>query len=340
MRKKNKNVDDEDNEDVSDDEGFLTQNNDYYLRNFGESLARICSEFLCWTNVTNGIFGNTQIEKKTSGRVESSIGIVKGKVSPNGKPIRLDGFFVRHSRQLEAEVLMGRSDMSNFIKSVAGLKKVTKVKSKEIVQNCFPYDNCYRLTDRWKKKINEDDIERDEFDDQVDLHSELKDHGPASCHVGPPDDHPYTSTKAKSYGRERDSFAVFEDEIVLSSSSKMHKSGVCVPDMIDALQRDTPRTQVEGTIPNDEISEDKLFHKEQGTKSVKCIGNDFMKLGSSKKLQTRVFSARTYSAKANPKQLCTDSFVEELRIFDCDDKNLKKNHEESSSKFRRPKSTA
>ncbi|KAJ8686107.1 hypothetical protein QAD02_021901 [Eretmocerus hayati] len=292
VREKNEKKGDGDREDVSDEEGFLTENNDYYLKSFGESLARVCSKFLCWTNVRNGIFGNTQIKKKTSARVESGMGIVKSSVLPNGKPIRLDAFFVRHCRHLEAGVLIGKSNMSNFIKSGAVLKKNTKLEYKEVIQGRIPYDNCYRLTDRWKKKVNEDDIARDEFDDQVGSHSGPNGQESAPRHVDSFDDHSYASSMPKNHVRESDSYAVFENEILLSSSSNGQELNVCVPQMIDALQCNTPSTTE--NISNNVIGVDKFSDMKQ------------------------------------------DSFVEELRNVDYDDKTLNKIKEKVLANYEDP----
>lgn len=122
---------------VNEMDQFLNSN-DFYLPDLVEPLLNLTKEFPCWTNIMNKIFENPE-NVASSARSETYFGQIKDSLLEDRLPIRADKFIAKHCKQINTDMILIKSMIDNFSKSVSLFKKPAEI-SKEV----------YNVEEKWR----------------------------------------------------------------------------------------------------------------------------------------------------------------------------------------------
>lgn len=132
---------------------FETQNNVYYLPEFGNNLSVLCREFPCWTNVMNEHFENPH-HVATSAHSEGFFAAFKRDSLDNRVPERTDKLLVNTIRIIDKDMLLAWAAISDIINAKSTLSNKCSKKDKK---------DHLLVAERWKNKFTI--LEDEEFSD-------------------------------------------------------------------------------------------------------------------------------------------------------------------------------
>lgn len=127
---------------ISNESFIGCQPNTYYSPNFCEKLVVLGKEFPCWTNVMREYFDSSE-DVGSSARSETYFGQLKKDEAKS--LVRVDKFFVRHCRSIDADMNFARALLHNLKLNPKKQIRKSQIGGKEFLKE----------TENWKNK-NED----------------------------------------------------------------------------------------------------------------------------------------------------------------------------------------